>query len=128
MKPLNGQSGTDGFAVADSLLKILDVNSIGSLVSLGADVVILDLVMPGLDGLGVLKAMGERGIDLRLGHRQQCGGAARQQVLLGLHQLRGGLQGNHRAHERRRLRIETPHHDGRPTVMGALASTRAMAR
>ena len=29
-----------------------------------ADVVILDLVMPGLDGLGVMKAMGERGIDL----------------------------------------------------------------
>lgn len=41
MKPLNGQSGTDGFAVADSLLKTLDLNSIGSLVSLGADVVIL---------------------------------------------------------------------------------------
>ncbi len=29
-----------------------------------ADVMILDLAMPGLDGLGVLKAMGERGIDL----------------------------------------------------------------
>lgn len=41
MKPLNGHSGTDGFAVADSLLKTLDLNSIGSLVSLGADVVLL---------------------------------------------------------------------------------------
>ncbi|MBX9468741.1 MAG: PAS domain-containing protein [Rhizobium sp.] len=41
MKPLNGHSGTDGFAVADSLLKTLDLDSIGSLVSLGADVVIL---------------------------------------------------------------------------------------
>lgn len=41
MKPLNGHSGTDGFAVADSLLKTLDLDSIGSLVSLGADVVML---------------------------------------------------------------------------------------
>lgn len=41
MKPLNGHSGTDGFAVADSLLKTLDPDSIGSLVSLGADVVLL---------------------------------------------------------------------------------------
>jgi transcriptional regulator PpsR len=31
----------DGFAVADSLLKSLDLNSIGSLVSLGSDIVIL---------------------------------------------------------------------------------------
>ena len=41
MKPLNGHSGTDGFAVADSLLKTLDLDSIGSLLSLGADVVLL---------------------------------------------------------------------------------------
>lgn len=41
MKPLNGHSGTDGFAVADSLLKTLDLDSIGSLVTLGADVVML---------------------------------------------------------------------------------------
>lgn len=41
MKPLNGHSGTDGFAVADSLLRTLDLDSIGSLVSLGADVVML---------------------------------------------------------------------------------------
>lgn len=41
MKPLNGHSGTDGFAVADSLLKTLDLDSLGSLLSLGADVVFL---------------------------------------------------------------------------------------
>jgi len=41
MKPLNGHSGTDGFAVTDSLLKTLDPDSIGSLVTLGADVVML---------------------------------------------------------------------------------------
>lgn len=41
MKPLNGHSGTDGFAVADSLLKTLDLHSIASLVSLGSDVVML---------------------------------------------------------------------------------------
>jgi transcriptional regulator PpsR len=41
MKPLNGHSGREGFAVADSLLKTLDPVSIGSLVSLGADVVML---------------------------------------------------------------------------------------
>jgi len=41
MKPLNGHSGKDGFAVADGLLKTLDLDSIGSLVTLGADVVML---------------------------------------------------------------------------------------
>jgi transcriptional regulator PpsR len=41
MKPLNGHSGTDGFAVADNLLRTLDLDSIGSLVTLGADVVML---------------------------------------------------------------------------------------
>lgn len=41
MKPLNGHSGTDGFTVAGSVLKSLDLDSIGSLVGLGADVVML---------------------------------------------------------------------------------------
>jgi transcriptional regulator PpsR len=41
MKPLNGHSATNGFTVADSLLKTLDLDSIGSLVTLGADVVLL---------------------------------------------------------------------------------------
>ncbi len=41
MKPLNGQHGPEGNQIADSLLKTLDPKSVGALVSLGADVVML---------------------------------------------------------------------------------------
>lgn len=70
MKPLNGHSGTDGFAVADTLLKTLDPVSIGSLVSLGVDVVMLidgneiisHIYLAGkdLDDYGLSKMVGKR--------------------------------------------------------------------
>lgn len=41
MKSLNGQHGPEGTQIADSLLKTLDPQSVGALVSLGADVVML---------------------------------------------------------------------------------------
>lgn len=70
MKPLNGHSGTDGFAVADSLLKTLDPVSIGSLVSLGVDIVMLidrhniishiSLAGKDLEDYGLTKTVGKR--------------------------------------------------------------------
>ncbi|MBO3761730.1 transcriptional regulator PpsR [Ciceribacter sp. L1K22] len=41
MKPLNGKNATLGFEIAVSLLKSLDIESIGALVGLGADIVML---------------------------------------------------------------------------------------
>ncbi|KQW29636.1 transcriptional regulator PpsR [Rhizobium sp. Root274] len=41
MKPLNGQHGPQGTPIAESLLKTLDPEAVGALVSLGADVVML---------------------------------------------------------------------------------------
>ncbi len=41
MKPVNGKSAAQGLEVAVSLLKAMDPKSIGSIIGLGADIVML---------------------------------------------------------------------------------------
>ncbi len=70
MKSLDGQYGTDGNQIAESLLKTLDPQSVGALVSLGADVVMLvdraavvsqvHFTNPELAEYGLAKAVGKR--------------------------------------------------------------------
>lgn len=74
MKPLNGASAMHGFEVAVSLLKSLDADSIGALVGLSADVVMLVdhshrvsrvfVSDPEIGSYGLAKAVGKRLQDL----------------------------------------------------------------
>lgn len=74
MKPLNGASAMHGFEVAVSLLKSLDADSIGALVGLSADVVMLVdhahkvsriyISDPDIGSYGLSKAVGKRLQDL----------------------------------------------------------------
>ena len=55
----------------------------------------------------------QRGLSLRLGHLQQRHGAIGQHQFLGLHQRFGRSKGDHRAHERRRLLVESTYFNAR---------------